>query len=68
MNNNYALIHDFVNKIRQTIDSLSLEVSKSPVDVKESFVKIRQTKNDLTHIYNLLKIEESLQQIDASNR
>ena len=56
MNNNYALIHDFVNKIRQTID------------LKESFVKIRQTKNDLTHIYNLLKIEESLQEIDASNR
>ena len=67
MNNN-NLIQDFINKIRQNIDSLSLEINRTPIDTKEAFQKIRQTKNDLTHIFNLIKIEENIQESQVSNR
>ena len=66
MNNN--LIQDFISKIRQNIESLSLELNKTPIDTKETLNKIKQTKNDLTHVYNLLKIEENIQETNASNR
>ena len=66
MNNN--LIQDFISKIRQNIESLSLEINKTPIDTKEAFQKIRQTKSDLTHVYNLLKIEENIQENNALNR
>ena len=65
---NNQLLNDFIQKIRQNIDSLYLEINKTPVDTKEALQKIRQTKNDLTHMYNLLKIEESIQEINASSR
>jgi len=65
---NNQLLNDFIQKIRQNIDSLYLETNKTPVDTKEALQKIRQTKNDLTHMYNLLKIEESIQEINASSR
>jgi phosphoglycerate-specific signal transduction histidine kinase len=66
MNNN--LIQDFISKIRQNIESLSLEINKTPIDTKETLNKTKQTKNDLTHVYNLLKIEENIQETNASNR
>ena len=66
MNNN--LIQDFISKIRQNIESLSLEINKTPIDTKETLNKIKQTKNDLTHLYNLIKIEENIQENNASNR
>ena len=65
---NNQLLNDFIQKIRQNIDSLYLEINKTPIDTKETTQKIRQTKNDLTHMYNLLKIEESIQEINASSR
>ena len=65
---NNQLLNDFIQKIRQNIDSLYLEINKTPIDAKETTQKIRQTKNDLTHMYNLLKIEESIQEINASTR
>ena len=65
---NNQLLNDFIQKIRQNIDSLYLEINKTPIDTKETTQKIRQTKNDLIHMYNLLKIEESIQEINASNR
>ena len=65
---NNQLLNDFIKKIRQNIDSLYLEINKTPIDTKETTQKIRQTKNDLTHMYNLLKIEESIQEINASSR
>ena len=68
MNNNNNLIQDFISKIRQNIESLSLEINKTPIDTKETLNKIKQTKNDLTHVYNLLKIEENIQETNASNR
>ena len=65
---NNQLLNDFVTRIRVNVESLSLEVSKNTIDTKETFDKIKQTKNDLTHLYNLIKIEENIQQTHASNR
>ena len=65
---NNQLLNDFVTRIRVNVETLSLEVSRNKIDTKETFDKIKQTKNDLTHLYNLIKIEENIQQTQASNR
>ena len=65
---NNQLLNDFVTRIRVNVESLSLEVSRNTIDTKETFDKIKQTKNDLTDLYNLIKIEENIQQTNASNR
>ena len=58
MNNN--LINDFVNKIRATVEALSLEVLKSTIDPKDALAKVKSARADLTHLYNLLKINEDI--------
>jgi hypothetical protein len=65
---NNQLLNDFATRIRVNVETLSLEVSRNSIDTKETFNTIRQTKNDLTHLYNLIKIEENIQQTHASNR
>ena len=65
---NTQLLNDFVTRIRVNVESLSLEISRNNIDTKETFNKIKQTKNDLTHLYNLIKIEENIQENNASNR
>ena len=65
---NNQLLNDFATRIRVNVETLSLEVSRNSIDTKETFNTIRQTKNDLTHLYNLIKIEENIQQTQASNR
>ena len=65
---NNQLLNDFVTKIRVNVETLSLEVSRNSIDTKETFQTIKQTRNDLTHLYNLIKIEENIQQTQASNR
>ena len=65
---NNQLLNDCITRIRVNVESLSLEISRNNIDTKEAFQKIRQTKSDLTHMYNLLKIEESIQETQASNR
>ena len=65
---NTQLLNDFVTRIRVNVESLSLEISRNNIDTKETFNKIKQTKNDLTHLYNLIKIEENIQETQASNR
>ena len=65
---NNQLLNDFVTRIRVNVETLSLEVSRNKIDTKETFDKIKQTKNDLTHLYNLIKIEENIQQTQALNR
>ena len=65
---NNQLLNDSVTRIRVNVESLSLEVSRNTIDTKETFDKIKQTKNDLTHLYNLIKIEENIQENNASNR
>ncbi len=46
---NNQLLNDFVTRIRVNVEMLSLEVSRNSIDTKETFNKIKQTKNDLTH-------------------
>ena len=60
---NNQLLIDFLNKIRHNIDSLGLSFSKTEIDTKEATGKIKETKNDLMHLHNLLKAEESLQEM-----
>ena len=65
--NNQQLI-EFLNKIRQNIESFSLTVSKGDVDTKEASLIIKETKNNLIHLQNIVKAEESLREMKASNR
>jgi hypothetical protein len=65
--NNQQLI-EFLNKIRQNIESFSLTVSKGEVDTKEASLIIKETKNNLTHLQNIVRAEESLREMKASNR
>ena len=58
MNNH--LIQEFLNKIRATVEALSLEVLKTNIDPKEALAKVKSARADLTHLYNLLKIEEDI--------
>ena len=65
---NNQLLNDFVTRIRVNVETLSLEISRNTIDTKETFEKIKQMKTDLTHVYNLIKIEENIQQTNASSR
>ena len=65
---NNQLLNDFATRIRVNVETLSLEVSRNSIDTKETFQTIKQMKNDLTHLYNLIKIEENIQENNASNR
>ena len=65
---NNQLINDFVTRIRVNVETLSLEVSRNSIDTKETFNKIKQMKTDRTHVYNLIKIEENIQENNASSR
>ena len=63
---NNILIKDFSNKLRPAVEVLSLEINKSQVDVKECLQKIKEIRNDITHLSNLLKIEMVLQNEKSS--
>ena len=60
--------HDFLNKIRNTTDSLALLVSNNETDTKEAIEKIKEMRSCLTHLYNILKVEESLREMKQSSR
>ena len=57
---NNQLIQEFLNKIRATVEAINLEVLKTIVDPKDALAKVKQARADLTHLYNLLKIEEDI--------
>ena len=57
---NNILIKDFLNKIRPAVEEISLEINKPQIDSKECLQKIKQIRSDITHLNNLLKIEEVL--------
>jgi hypothetical protein len=58
---NNILIKDFTNKLRPAIETLTLEINKPQIDTKECLEKIKEIKNSITHLSNLLKIEMVLQ-------
>ena len=59
--NNHLLIKDFTNKLRPSVETLTLEINKPQIDVKECIGRVKQIRSDITHLNNLLKIEEVLQ-------
>ena len=62
MHMNTQLIQSFVNKIKQQSSDLEREVTSSTVNTKEAIINIKEMKNNLTHLYNILRIEESLEE------
>ncbi len=62
---NKQLIFDFLHKIRQNIDVLIMNLSRTDINSEESTKIIRDTRIDMTHLYNLLKAEESLKNIQS---
>ena len=42
------------------MEALSLEVLKTNIDTKDALAKVKQARADMTHLYNLLKIEEDI--------
>ena len=59
---NKQLSNDFINKIKQTVDELYKELIASKIDTKEAFTKIKLIKTNLCHLYNILKIQETLEE------
>lgn len=59
--NSIILASDFITKTKQNIESLSIELSKNKIDTKEALEKVKQIRSNVTHIHNLLKLEESLE-------
>ena len=64
---NHQLIQEFVNKIRATVEAINLEVLKTNIDPKDALAKIKSARADMTHLYNLLNIEEDLSKDKVEN-
>ena len=47
---NNQLIQEFLNKIRATVEALSLEVLKTNIDPKEALTKVKSARKDLTNL------------------
>ena len=58
---NNILIKEFSSKLRPNVEMLTLEIGTQQIDTKECLEKIKQIRSDLTHLSNLLKIEDVLQ-------
>ena len=59
MNNN--LKNDLMQKIKHNVEELNKEVMSTKIETKEAFTKIESIRESLTHFYNLLKMEESIE-------
>ena len=59
---NTQLIQSFVNEMKNEINELDREVTGSTVHIPEALMKIKKVKTNLVHLYNLLKIEQSLEE------
>ena len=62
MNSN--LIFEFTEKLRNKFVELNAELSKSNIDATTSLEIIKVLRRDISHVYNLLKIEEEVQKKD----
>ncbi len=59
---NVQLIQSFLNEMKNDINQVDREVTGSTVHIPEALAKLKKLKTNLVHLYNLLKIEESLQE------
>ena len=58
---NQIVLQDFMTKVKHTVEDLSKEVIASKIDTKEAIEKIKNIRTNLTHLYNIIKIEETLE-------
>ena len=59
---NIQLIQSFVNEMKNELIEVDREITGSTVHIPEALMKIKKLKTNLVHLYNLLKIEENLQE------
>jgi len=59
---NVQLIQNFVNEMKNELVEVDREVTGSTVHIPEALMKIKKLKTNLVHLYNLLKIEQSLEE------
>ena len=58
---NNQLINDFMQKTKHHVEDLAKEVIAPKIDTKEAIEKIKLIRTNLTHLYNLIKIDEMLE-------
>ena len=59
--NNHLLIKEFSNSLRPLVEILILEINKPQLETKECLEKIKEIRGNITHLNNLLKIEQVLE-------
>ena len=58
---NIQVIQTLINKVKQEANELDREVTGAKVHTKEAITRIKEIRTTLTHLHNLLKLEESLE-------
>ena len=61
---NNIIFQDFSQQLRMKSEELVLDLSKHPLDTKETLLKIKSLRDSLSHLSNYVKIEEFLQNKD----
>ena len=64
---NIDLINDFNQKLRSNFDTLCLKLCKSLINSSNFLQIIKTLRKDLSHIYNVLKIEKKIQKKNQIN-
>ena len=61
---NNLIFQEFSQKLRNVSEEVSLELTKQPIDHKDTMQKLKVLRGDIIHLMNLVKIEEHLQNRD----
>ena len=58
---NQIIFQEFSQKIRSNSEEIVIDLSRQPLDPKETLLKIKTLRDNLLHLTNYVKIEEFLQ-------
>ena len=58
---NQVIFQEFSQKIRSNSEEIVNDLSRQPLDPKETLLKIKTLRDNLLHLTNYVKIEEFLQ-------
>ena len=58
---NQVIFQEFSQKIRSNCEEIVNDLSRQPLDPKETLLKIKTLRDNLLHLTNYVKIEEFLQ-------
>lgn len=61
---NNIIFQEFAQKLRVVAEEVNNELTKQPIDLKDSMQKLKVLRSDIMHLMNLLKVEEHLQNKD----